>query len=415
VSERRDLRQRVRTPLNHIVGYTELLLDLALERGLEDFVQDLRRIRSATDELEATLGELLEPAAPPAPGRAAPAAIGGRVLIVDGDADNRELTRRLLVKEGYEVTLATGGAQALAAVSADPPDLVLLDVHVPGLDGIEVCRRLKEDPQTVLIPVVIMTSLGEVADRVRGIEAGADAFLTRPPERRELLARIHASLHRKRELDGELDRLRGTQAYLSRFVPQAVRLLAQASGAPGSEQVEKDLSVLFVDVSGYSRLGEELGRGADALVDRFFSSYLDDIHAHDGEVTETAGDRLMAVFLGAAHAVAAAGAARAILARTSDLNASLDQPLAVHLGINSGLALIGPAKYEGASGSRWTYTALGPVVNLAARIADAAEAGVILVGAETARRLAGSFATEELPARPLKNVSGLVRLHRIVS
>ena len=115
------------------------------------------------------------------------------------------------------------GLEALERVAAAPPDLVLLDVMMPGMDGISVLRTLKDDPETRLIPVVLMTALNAVEDRVRGIEAGADDFLSKPVDDRELLARIRTALSLKRAIDETFGELQSTSAHLERYGRQARR------------------------------------------------------------------------------------------------------------------------------------------------------------------------------------------------
>ena len=441
-----ELRHTLRTPLNHIIGYSELLLEEAKDRGLEDMIADLENIHTAGKELLALFNELFNPAAvdtgtadtalEPATESATKerhdealdtkpvSAVenpNARLLVVDDNENNRDIVSRLLEREGYAVATAEDGAAALEQIKAQPPDLVLLDVMMPVMDGIEACQRIKDDPDSRLIPVVIMTALGQVDDRVRGIQAGADDFLTKPVNRGELLARIQTSLRLKQTVDTKLDRLRGAQEYLARFVPQSViRQLEENPDAPELEQTDQDMSAMFVDVSGYTKLSESMRQTADFMVEKYFSRYLDAIHSHGGDVTETSGDGLMVVFPGndpSEHAISATQAALEILQKTQALNEQLKgifDPISVHIGINSGIALIGPSKYEGASGVRWTYTALGPAVNLAARIAGVAEGGMICVGPETTRRIEGQFTTEEIGKRQLKNVKGEVMIYRVL-
>jgi class 3 adenylate cyclase len=311
--------------------------------------------------------------------------------------------------------------QALELLTSERIDLILLDVMMPVMDGIEACKRMKDDPETRLIPVVIMTALGHVDDRVRAIQAGADDFLTKPVNRGELLARIQTSLRLKQTVDAKLDRLKGAQEYLARFVPQSViRQLEEHPEAPELEKTDQDMSAMFVDVSGYTRLSEDLHQTADFMVEKYFSRYLDSIHALEGDVTETSGDGLMVVFPSAEpkeHALNAVRAALEILQKTDELNEQLKgifDPISVHMGINSGIALIGPTKYEGVSGARWTYTALGPTVNLAARIAGVTEGGMILLGPETARRIEGHFDTKEVGKKRLKNVKDEVMIYQVI-
>ena len=441
-----ELRHTLRTPLNHIIGYSELLLEDARERGLEDMLADLQNIHTAGKELLTLFDELFDPAAvdagiaesaletpaesainevdDDAPGteRASDAETpGGRVLVVDDNENNRDIVSRLLEREGYEVSTAENGALALEQIQSEPPDLVLLDVMMPVMDGIEACQRIKDDPDSRLIPVVIMTALGQVDDRVRAIQAGADDFLTKPVNRGELLARIQTSLRLKQTVDTKLDRLKGAQEYLARFVPQSViRQLEENPEAPELEKTDQDMSSLFVDVTGYTKLSESMRQTTDFMLEKYFSRYLDSIHAHGGDLTETSGDGLMVVFPGndpREHAINAVKAALEILEKTEELNEQLQgifEPISVHMGINSGIALIGPTKYESASGARWTYTALGPVINLSARIAGVATGGMICIGPETARRIEGQFACKEIGSKQLKNVKGDVMIHQVL-
>jgi CheY-like chemotaxis protein len=127
------------------------------------------------------------------------------ILVVDDEPFNRDLLVQQL--DTYDTRVAASGEEALAAVEASPPDLILLDVMMPGIDGFEVCRRLKSNDATRLIPIVIMTALGGQEDRIRGIEAGADDFLTKPVDERHLQARIRTALRAKHFVAGRLAKL----------------------------------------------------------------------------------------------------------------------------------------------------------------------------------------------------------------
>ncbi len=142
-----------------------------------------------------------------------------RILIVDDDPRIRDILDRMLRGEGYEVRTAADGQEALDLVQEEEPDLVLMDVLMPGLNGFEACRRIKEDPQRLLIPVVLITGLGDVEDRVAGIKAGGDDFLTKPFEQVELLARVR-SLLRVKHFTDELERAETVVFSLARAVEE---------------------------------------------------------------------------------------------------------------------------------------------------------------------------------------------------
>ena len=184
-----------------------------------------------------------------------------KILIVDDEPFNVDLLEQELEDLGYVTMAATNGQEALDKVAAETPDLILLDIMMPVMDGFSACRRLKENDETRLIPVVIMTALDGLEDRIRGIEAGADDFLTKPVNPRELTARIQTALRLKHTVDRKLSELRRIKDHFAKFVPQSVKRLITANpDAPELAKVERDVSVLFCDVSGYTRLSERLPR-----------------------------------------------------------------------------------------------------------------------------------------------------------
>ena len=156
------------------------------------------------------------------------------------------------------------------------------------------------------------------------------------------------------------------------------------------------------------------------LIERYFSSFLDDIYQNNGDINETAGDGLMIIFQDAdrlKHAAQAAHTALAIRNKTQQINIDLEgeyEPVQVNIGINSGMASVGSAKFEGITGTRWTYTAHGMVTNLAARMGAFAKEGSVVVSAETARRVSDQFILEDLGQLQFKNVSEPMQTFRLL-
>jgi class 3 adenylate cyclase len=165
---------------------------------------------------------------------------------------------------------------------------------------------------------------------------------------------------------------------------------------------------------------ETAQRKSQDLVERYFSSFLDDIYANRGDINETAGDGLMIIFQDddpCAHARAAVRTALAIRAQTQRINTELAgvyAPVAVNIGINSGLAAVGATRFQSATGTRWTFTASGPVTNLAARLAAHATQGAIYVGPETIRRLGQELRLRALGLQAFKNVHAPVMVYEVL-
>ena len=180
------------------------------------------------------------------------------------------------------------------------------------------------------------------------------------------------------------------------------------------------MSVLFLDVAGYTRISETLTREEITfIIEKYFSRFLDIIYSHDGDINETAGDGLMAIFQGPPeqNALSAATAALAIRSKSSQINKELEnriQPIEINMGINSGVASVGITRFKSDAGSRMTFSATGPVTNLAARIAAAAKKGDVLVGPDTADRVKGKIKIYDGRLIKFKNVSNKVKIFSLL-
>jgi class 3 adenylate cyclase len=230
---------------------------------------------------------------------------------------------------------------------------------------------------------------------------------------------------KNRELEATLAKVRlleSIKAQLSKFVPCSVKDLIEINPEnPDLEKRDEDVTVLFLDLAGYTRLSERVEQEkVNYLIQTYFSSFLDVILENQGDINETAGDGLMIIFRNEdrlAHAANAVRAAIGIRDKTSQINKAhrgLYEPVAVNMGINSGLASVGSTRFEGVVGTRWTFTASGPVTNIAARIGTLATEGAILTGSETYGRVRRLFHLDPVGRRALKNVPGLIHVYRVV-
>jgi class 3 adenylate cyclase len=209
--------------------------------------------------------------------------------------------------------------------------------------------------------------------------------------------------------------------HLRPFVPSTVqRIVEKDPVAPDLKKRDMDVSILFLDVAGYTRISENHTREkVNFIIEKYFSSFLDLIYHHGGDINETAGDGLMVIFQGDEKETAlnAARAALEIRKKTLDINEELAnrfQPVEVNMGINSGIASVGMSRFEGSAGTRMTFTASGPVTNVAARIASTSREGDILVGPETARRIQSEIPLYDRGAVRFKNVKEPVQVFSLV-
>ena len=208
---------------------------------------------------------------------------------------------------------------------------------------------------------------------------------------------------------------------LSKFVPITVsRMIEKSPTNAIPESKKQDLSVLFVDIEGYTKLCEELGSSETSdVIEKHFSAFMDAIYANNGDVNETAGDGLMVLFMdedkntSAMEAVRAALSIREKTVRIWEECSGLYQPLNINMGINSGQALVGAAKFETYSGSRWTYTARGSLTNVAARIGAQASGGRIYLSKSTADRVKGDFSPVSIGKFKLKNVTEEIEIFEL--
>jgi class 3 adenylate cyclase/CheY-like chemotaxis protein len=474
------LRHELHTPLNHIIGYSEMLLEdaaedgnAALEPGLRRVREEARRLLSLVDDFlgqarveagEVDLGRLAAETAGPLDavvatvdalkrqaaqaGAAGPiddlhrigaaaaalrsmitggvvqdAALTSRsasvasaaatppvpaetgvILIVDDNAENREMLGRRLAREGHQAVLADGGRAALALLRKQPIDLVLLDVMMPDMDGYQVLQQLKADPAMHDLPVLMISALDELESVVRCIELGAEDYLPKPFDPVLLRARIGACLEKKRLRDREVEHLRQLAEWneklerrvaeqvalverlgrLKRFFsPQLAELIVAGGADDPLKTHRREVTVCFLDLRGFTAF-------AEAASPEEVMSVLREYHAemgrlileHEGTLERFTGDGMMIFFNdpvpvpnATERTVRMALAMRERVAALRDKWHKLGYELALGIGIAQGYATIGAIGFEG----RWDYGAIGSVTNLAARLCSEAKAGQILI------------------------------------
>jgi class 3 adenylate cyclase len=309
------------------------------------------------------------------------------IVVADDRPESVQLVRDLLEMEGYRIVAAYDGQEALDRIRQHLPDLVLLDLNMPVLNGYEVCQQLKADPITADIPVLMLTAWAEPDQRVRGLQLGAEDYLAKPFDYRELMARIKTRLRAKQETD----RLRAAQRTIretfERYVSARVveRLLADPTRVRlgGRQQM---VTILFADLRGYTSLAQSLS--PDQLVD-VLNGHLNvaaqAVLAYDGIISQYAGDLVMAIFNAPLpqedHALRAARTALRLRQGMADYHAGLPPELRMDFGVGiaSGEAVVGNIGAK----ELLHYTAIGDTVNLAQRLEEIAGGGEVLLTKRT--------------------------------
>jgi adenylate cyclase len=349
--------------------------------------------------------------------------VKARVLVVDDQPPNVRLLEAILAPRGYDVRTASSGEEALTALDADDMDLVLLDIVMPGMDGYEVCREIRERPGTAYLPVVMVTASGD-EQKIKALEAGADDFLTKPVNQNELLARV-ASLARikryqdtiKRQADelaawnheledrvsdqvSQIERMRRLRRFLS---PQLAELIVDSGDESFLESHRREIVVVFCDLRGFTPFAEASEpEEVMGVLGEYHAALGDLIFRFEGTLERFAGDGLMVFFNdpvrcddGPARAIRMSVAMRTRVRGLAESWARQGHDLALGIGIAQGYATLGRIGFEG----RHDYAAIGSVTNLASRLcADAAPwqilvservysaAGPVVVGQDAGRR-----------------------------
>lgn len=327
-----------------------------------------------------------------------------RILIVDDNETNRDILETRLKAQGYEVVQAADGEAALVAAREHAPDLLLLDIMMPKLDGVEVCRRLRADPKLPFLPIILVTAKSDAKDVVAGLEAGADEYLTKPVDQAALTARVRSVLRLKALHDqvlaqaaelaelnrgleqrvaeqvGQIERVSRLKNFLS---PQVAELVVSSGNEGMLESHRREVTVVFCDLRGFTAFAEAAEPEEVMTVLREYHQALGGlIHEFEGTLEHFAGDGLMVLFNDpvpcpdpAARAVRMAIEMRARIAELAKKWRRYGHELGFGIGIAHGYATLGRIGFEG----RFGYAAIGSVANLAARLCNEARSGQILV------------------------------------
>jgi class 3 adenylate cyclase len=334
------------------------------------------------------------------------------ILAVDDEPANLALLRKLLVHHGYGVVEASDGESALRAVAEDKPDLVCLDVMLPGMDGVEVCRRLRAQPEHAGLPILLLTALQSSEDKARGLEAGANDFLSKPFDESELSARLH-SLLRTKALQDRLGDL------LGRYVSENVA--AEALRDPFAVSLGGDrrrVTTLFADIRGYTSLAASHDP-ADTLdlLNRYLAAVNDAVERHGGTVADLLGDGVFA-FFGApvGHDDDTERAVRAALAVQASVM-RMDIPTMPGLRLQAGIGVATGEVIAGNIGSerRMHYAVVGDSVNVAARLQSVAGPGQILIDEDTNAAVRDLVVAQDLGSLRLAGKGDWVRAFSVIS
>ena len=358
---------------------------------------------------------------------------GAHVLVVDDQPANVRLLEAILTAHGYDVSTAASGEEALHSVESAQPDVLLLDILMPGIDGYEVCRRIRKRPETAYLPVVMVTASGD-EEKVAALSAGADDFLTKPIDRQELLARV-ASLTRikryqdtitrqadeladwNRELEervatqvAQLERMGRLRRFLS---PQLAELIVDSGDESFLASHRREIVVVFCDLRGFTPFAESSEpEEVMAVLSDYHRALGDLIFRFEGTLERFAGDGLMVFFNDPVpcadaplRAIRMSVAMRARVESLAESWARQGHDLALGIGVAQGYATLGTIGFDG----RLDYAAIGTVTNLASRLCSDAGPWEILT---TERVFAGAgpeVVGEDAGARSLRGFSRPVR------
>jgi adenylate cyclase len=336
----------------------------------------------------------------------------GKILLVDDDEFFLSMMEETLSAHGHEVIAVPDGVTAITAAESDPPDLILLDIILPRMDGLEVLQILKQSPVTSEVPILLLTVQRSEEILLRGLRRGAEDVLFKPINNEELLIRVEHAMRRKRRMDALVDVIR---RHLDPSV--AYRILQQP--VESMQLTRTHLAVLFTDLRGYTQVAEAISPEQTAsLLNALFEELVRCVLRYGGTLDKFLGDGLMALF--GAPIGYPDNETRAVCAALDMLEAMQqiddgDQPageraIDMGIGISAGEVVVGPL----GSQMRSNYTAIGDPVNVAARLTALAKGREIIISRAVKNRLDHQVKLEPLPPAKLKGKRNDLEIFRVV-
>lgn len=342
-----------------------------------------------------------------------------RIYVADDNKLNRELLNMQLTMMGAEVRTAHDGEQLVAMATQDPPDLILTDMQMPRMDGIEATRRLKAHAATQFVPVVMLTAMEGDEDKLKAVQAGVDDFMTKPYSNLILMTRARILLNNKHLNDRLRSRNRLLKQLLNRYVTEemADEILKDPEHYLQLGGQTRQITVLFADIRGFTTYTER--QPAAHVVDTInfiFDALTEVVFTHHGTFDKYLGDAMMA-FFGAPLATEddpqrAARAALAMHHVFANLQAARPdlQGLGLGIGLNSGEATVGNIGSERVM----DYTVIGDTVNVAKRLEESALAGQTLISEATYHLLGTTFEAEALDVRRIRGRNEMVTVYALL-
>ena len=317
----------------------------------------------------------------------------GFVLVVDDEEQNRSLLRDPLEARGYEIAEAENGMVALEKIAARLPDVILLDVMMPQMDGFEVCRRLKTDSRTAHIPILMVTALSDRKERLMGIAVGANDFLNKPVDIQDVTLRVGNAVYTKHLHDQLQVEQEKSEQLLLNILPNPIAERMK-KGETNIADSHSDVTVLLADLVGFTSLSAHIGpEQIVQLLNEIFSAFDLLAEKHGLEKIKTIGDAYMVAggisFPRPDHAEASAELALNMQEEIKRLNYEYDTSVRLRIGICTGPVVAGVIGRR-----RFAYDLWGETVNLACRLESTGETGKIQIAESTYERLKQKYQFE---------------------